>query len=369
MSAQGKTADDAVVLRGITKRYGTTLAVDAMDLVVHKGEFLSLLGPSGCGKTTTLRVIGGFEFADKGSVEVLGEDVTHRPPFRRRVNTVFQNYALFPHRTVGQNIAYGLKAMGMNKGDQQSRVTEVVRLVQLEGTEGRRPRELSGGQQQRVALARAIAPRPEVLLLDEPLGSLDYRLRKQMQVELKEIHQKLGTTFIYVTHDQEEALAMSDRICVMRSGKVVQEGTPTEIYDRPASRYVANFVGNMNFLPATLLDQSNPTTAVVQDVGKFSCTVGKGAQPGVVSLGIRHEDVKVRLGAAAYYSGTVSNSFWVKCVATLPIGSVTRLILEMPGGLRLLANVPREDADQYEGSDVEVNLPAARLSAFAGDDQ
>ena len=367
MSAAVTGSDGAVQLRGITKSYGQVLAVDALDLTVRRGEFLTLLGPSGCGKTTTLRIIGGFEFPDRGSAGVLGLDVTYLPPFKRPVNTVFQNYALFPHRSVAENIGYGLKAMGMSRADQASRVAEMLRLVQLEGTEHRRPRELSGGQQQRVALARAIAPKPEVLLLDEPLGSLDYKLRKLMQVELKEIHRKLGTTFVYVTHDQEEAMAMSDRICVMRAGKVVQEGTPTQIYDRPASRYVADFVGNMNFLPAALLAMSDPAEACVQGLGQFTLGQINDAQPGPVTVGIRHEDVQVRGGAAADRSPAPANSFRAKCVAALPIGSVTRLIIEASNGVRLMADVQRDGANLYEGNDVEVTLPSARLCAFAED--
>jgi ABC-type Fe3+/spermidine/putrescine transport system ATPase subunit len=237
-----------VLLREVTKRFGEVLAVDALDLEVAHGEFLSLLGPSGCGKTTTLRLIAGFEQPDVGAVLIDGRDVAGLPPYKRDVNTVFQSYALFPHLTVADNVAYGLRQRKLGKRERRKRSEELLGLVRLSGVEDRKPRELSGGQQQRVALARALVMSPRVLLLDEPLGALDLKLRKELQVFLKTLHADLGITFVYVTHDQEEALAMSDRVAVMNHGRIEQLGPPREIYDNPASRFVADFIGETNFI-------------------------------------------------------------------------------------------------------------------------
>jgi ABC-type Fe3+/spermidine/putrescine transport system ATPase subunit len=238
----------AVELRGVVKRFDGVTAVDGVSLDVPEGEFLSLLGPSGCGKTTTLRLIAGFEQPDEGQIRIGGRDVSGLPPYRRDVNTVFQSYALFPHLTVRDNVAYGLKQSGMARARRAARARELLELVHLPETAERKPRQLSGGQQQRVALARALAKSPRVLLLDEPLGALDLKLRKEMQVFLKTLHAELGTTFVYVTHDQEEALAMSDRVAVMHAGRIEQIGTPREIYDAPATRFVASFIGDTNFI-------------------------------------------------------------------------------------------------------------------------
>jgi putative spermidine/putrescine transport system ATP-binding protein len=237
-----------VRLLGVSKRYGDVVAVETLDLEVSPGEFFTLLGPSGSGKTTTLRMIAGFEEPDAGTVELAGRDVTALAPYDREVNTVFQDYALFPHMSVGENIEYGLRVRGVGKGERTRRSAEALDTVRLAGYEGRRPSELSGGQQQRVALARAIVNRPRVLLLDEPLGALDLKLREQMQVELKSIQGEVGITFIYVTHDQEEALTMSDRIAVFNEGRIEQVGMPAEIYERPGNPFVAGFVGVSNML-------------------------------------------------------------------------------------------------------------------------
>jgi ABC-type Fe3+/spermidine/putrescine transport system ATPase subunit len=237
-----------VVLRNVTKRFGEVTAVDALDLEVSRGEFLSLLGPSGCGKTTTLRMVAGFEHPDGGTLLIGGRDVAGLPPYRRDVNTVFQSYALFPHLSVVDNVAYGLRQRREGRRARRKKAEELLRLVRLEGVENRKPRELSGGQQQRVALARALVMSPRVLLLDEPLGALDLKLRKELQVFLKTLHGDLGITFVYVTHDQEEALAMSDRVAVMQQGRIEQLGSPREIYDRPATRFVADFIGETNFI-------------------------------------------------------------------------------------------------------------------------
>src|SRR5438067_4627159 len=236
----------AIGLVGVSKRFGSHAAVDDVSLEIAEGEFFSLLGPSGCGKTTTLRMVAGFELPDAGRIVLKGNDVTEVPANRRPVNMVFQQYALFPHMSVYDNVAFGLKVKRVPRSEHSERVQEMLRVVSLEGLDRRRARQLSGGQQQRVALARALVNRPAALLLDEPLGALDVKLRKQMQLELKRIQSELGTTFVYVTHDQEEALAMSDRIAVMNRGRVEQIGAPREIYERPATAFVADFIGSLN---------------------------------------------------------------------------------------------------------------------------
>jgi putative spermidine/putrescine transport system ATP-binding protein len=237
-----------VEVEGVVKRYGDVVAVAGVDLEVRVGEFFTLLGPSGSGKTTTLRLIAGFERPSEGSIRLRGRDVTRTPPHARDVNTVFQDYALFPHMTVAENVAYGLKVKGVARRERNARVDEVLRMVRLDGFGGRKPVQLSGGQRQRVALARAIVNRPSVLLLDEPLGALDLKLRQEMQAFLKALQRDLGITFLYVTHDQEEALTMSDRLAVFNAGRIEQVGTPAEVYERPLSEFVAGFVGVTNVL-------------------------------------------------------------------------------------------------------------------------
>ena len=307
-------ADVAVRLIQLTKRFGgdTTgrrvakyvegadphagfLAVDHIDLDVNEGEFFSLLGPSGCGKTTTLRMIGGFEQPTDGTIELQGEDVTWLPAYKRNVNTVFQNYALFPHLTIYENVAFGLRRKKVSDADVRKRVTEMLELVELPGYERRKPAQISGGQAQRVALARALVNRPAVLLLDEPLGALDLKLRKQMQVELKRIQQEVGITFIYVTHDQEEAMTMSDRIAVMNHGKYEQLGDPEVLYERPKTRFVAGFLGVSNLLPATPDGRENGHAG-------FKLSDGSGVRvpagvvqdrSGALALGVRPEKIRL----------------------------------------------------------------------------
>ena len=268
-----------VELRAVTKRFGDTVAVDALDLAVEHGEFLSLLGPSGCGKTTTLRLIGGFEQPDEGEIRIGDRNVRGLPAYKRDVNTVFQSYALFPHLSVRDNVAYGLKQRGLRRAARHRRAHELLELVRLPHLADRRPRQLSGGQQQRVALARALVMEPKVLLLDEPLGALDLKVRKELQIELKRIQHEVGITFVYVTHDQEEALAMSDRVAVMNGGRIEQLGRPREIYDRPATRFVADFIGETNFI-----DRDGTTVAVRPEQVQLmrATAAGNGAIAGVV---------------------------------------------------------------------------------------
>jgi spermidine/putrescine transport system ATP-binding protein len=251
VSPVGDPPPDVEILE-VTKRFGDVTAVDRMDLRIAHGEFYSLLGPSGCGKTTTLRMIAGFEQPTEGEILLDGRPIAGVPPYKRNVNTVFQHYALFPHMDVAQNVGYGLRQRKTGRDEERRQVAEVLRLVRLSGYERRRTWEMSGGQQQRVALARALVNRPTVLLLDEPLGALDLKLRKEMQLELKALQREVGITFVYVTHDQEEALTMSDVIVVMRDGRIQQQGGPTELYERPVNRFVADFIGSSNFITATV---------------------------------------------------------------------------------------------------------------------
>ena len=283
-----------VKLVDVVKTFGDMVAVDHIDLEVVDGEFFSLLGPSGCGKTTTLRMIGGFEAPTSGLIELQGQDVTWLPPYRRNVNTVFQNYALFPHLTIYENVAFGLRRKGVKDSEVRSRVTDMLRLVELPGYEARRPTQISGGQAQRVALARALINKPAVLLLDEPLGALDLKLRKQMQVELKRIQQEVGITFIYVTHDQEEAMTMSDRIAVMNRGRYEQLGEPEVLYERPTTRFVAGFLGVSNLLPGTVEGEADGYAAVrLADDTRVRAPRALVGQRSTVSVGVRPEKIRL----------------------------------------------------------------------------
>jgi spermidine/putrescine transport system ATP-binding protein len=261
-SDQRDPATPDVEILDVTKRFGQVTAVDRMHLQIAQGSFYSLLGPSGCGKTTTLRMIAGFEQPTEGEILLAGKPIAGIPPFKRNVNTVFQHYALFPHMDVAQNVGYGLRQRKVDRKEEAVRVTEALELVRLAGYEKRRTWEMSGGQQQRVALARALVNRPTVLLLDEPLGALDLKLRKEMQLELKALQREVGITFVYVTHDQEEALTMSDVIVVMRDGLIQQKGDPTELYERPVNRFVADFIGTSNFLEATVSEADTAAGSV-----------------------------------------------------------------------------------------------------------
>lgn len=337
------TVQPIVDLQGVTKRFGTFTAVNHVSLRVQPGEFLTLLGPSGCGKTTLLRLIAGFELPDEGEIALEGRRVTELPPYRRNVNQVFQSYALFPHLSVRDNIAFGLRMQKLARQDVDRRVAEVVALVALTGFEDRRPDQLSGGQRQRVALARALAPRPAVLLLDEPLSALDAKLRQSMQFELKRLQRQLGLTFIFVTHDQEEALAMSDRIAVMKEGRVEQVGTADEIYHRPTTAFVAEFVGETNLLSAALMKAAPAYTAVrVADL--FDLTLPSNAWPGAIRqarLSLRPEKLHV-----APKPLTGSGTFSVTVAEKNFLGATSQLVLLSDNGLRLKATVINESSLQ-----------------------
>ena len=321
----------AVRLVDVVKKFGDTAAVDHIDLEVQDGEFFSLLGPSGCGKTTTLRMIGGFEQPTSGLIELQGQDVTWLPPYRRNVNTVFQNYALFPHLTIFENVAFGLRRKGIKTSELKGRVTDMLRLVELPGFEARRPTQISGGQAQRVALARALINRPAVLLLDEPLGALDLKLRKQMQVELKRIQQEVGITFIYVTHDQEEAMTMSDRIAVMNNGRYEQLGDPESLYERPTTRFVAGFLGISNLIPATV-EGSDGAYASARLVDDARIKVPRAMLNGEtnVSIGVRPE--KIRLSERSQDPPTGHNRLVGVVRDASYIGVSTQYLVESSGG-------------------------------------
>ncbi|TDI55389.1 MAG: ABC transporter ATP-binding protein [Alphaproteobacteria bacterium] len=295
-----------IELQGLTKTFkGNVLAVDNVSLTIQEGEFVTLLGPSGCGKTTTLRMIGGFEFPDRGRVLLDGEDVTDLPPYQRPVNMVFQDFALFPHMTVAANIGYGLRVAKVARGETDDRVADLLKMVGLSDKAQNRPFELSAGQRQRVALARALIRQPKVLLLDEPLSALDLKLREAMQVELKHLHEEIGITFIMVTHDQTEALVMSDRVLVMAAGRIVQDGTPTELYDRPATPYVANFIGTSNMITGRVAVASNDALIVHFDSGEIRCAVNSRnfAAGDLVTLSVRPEKTLIVESAATAPAG------------------------------------------------------------------
>ena len=323
-----------VELRGVTKRYGAVLALDDLSLAVRRGEFLSLLGPSGCGKSTTLRLIGGFLSPDRGEIMLRGRAIADVPAHARETATVFQSYALFPHLSIGDNIGYGLQQQGVPRSEIQRRVREALALVALPNTENRRPHELSGGQQQRVALARSLAVVPAVLLLDEPLGALDVALRRQMQDELRDIQRRLGITFIYVTHDQDEALSMSDRLAVMRSGRVEQIGTPAALYEQPETEFVARFMGAGNILtgPVRTADATGGTTCLA---GASVAIAAEGLAIGQdVTVVIRPERLTVtaansedRGSAAAGWDGIVTGLRYHGATTTVQARTVDGTVL------------------------------------------
>jgi spermidine/putrescine transport system ATP-binding protein len=327
------TSEFAVEMRDVVKRFITPegndlAAVDHVTMQIKNGEFFSMLGSSGCGKTTSLRMIAGFEWPTEGEVYIEGKAMGHTPPFQRRVNTVFQSYALFQHMTVFENVAFGLEMEGAQKDEIKKRVANALEMVQLTGMERRRPKQLSGGQQQRVAVARALVKVPDVLLLDEPLGALDLKLRKEMQLELKALQQQLGITFIYVTHDQEEAMTMSDRIAVMSKGRVQQIGTPVEIYERPSNRFVADFIGESNFFVGQLKSLSTDEAVVYIPTLNAEVTglpVSNGLVNGEeVVVSIRPEKVRITENNSLNV-----NMFHGKVTNTVYIGTDTHVYLEV----------------------------------------
>ncbi|MGH2532551.1 MAG: ABC transporter ATP-binding protein [Thermomicrobiales bacterium] len=330
----------SVELRDVRKVYGAVVAVAGISLVVARGEFVTLLGPSGCGKTTTLRVIGGFEPPTAGSVLIDGQEMAALPPYRRPVNTVFQDYALFPHMSVGKNIAYGLAMARLPRKERRRRVDDALELVRLPHIEHRRPAELSGGQQQRVALARALVNRPRVLLLDEPLGALDLKLRQTMQRELKRINREVGITFIYVTHDQEEALTMSDRIAVMNEGRILQVGASDDIYERPRNRFVADFIGQTNFLDGLVLDvDAGLVTVEIVGSGRVRGQAPAGMEPrGVVTVAVRPE----KIAFADDFGDFGPPDGWSVLACTVAelvyLGTHTQHVVRLPGGTRVVVH-------------------------------
>jgi spermidine/putrescine transport system ATP-binding protein len=330
-----------VELRSITKRFGGLVAVDRIDLVVRSGEFLSLLGPSGCGKTTTLRMIAGFVQPDEGELLIGGRDAVGVPPYRRDVNMVFQQYALFPHMSVIDNVAYGLKQRGLSRRERRARAGEALELVRLTGRDAHRPALLSGGQQQRVALARALVMRPRVLLLDEPLGALDLKLRKGMQIELKRIQHEVGITFIYVTHDQEEALSMSDRIAVMSNGVIEQLDEPRVIYDRPSTAFVADFIGDMNFIEAEIVEAGGGGFTAAAAGGLVVLGRGSAPERGHVRIGIRPERMVAHAGVAP----AAPNSVAALVEAKVYLGDQIQLLARLAGGEGVTVREQRASAD------------------------
>lgn len=316
-------------LTNISKHYGPVVGVDHVDLKIEEGEFLTLLGPSGCGKSTLLRMIGGFETPTTGTIHLSGQDVTYLPPQKRDVNMMFQDYALFPHMTIGQNIAYGLNLKGVGKSEARRMALEALDLVGLPDKFEKRPNQLSGGQQQRVALARAIVRHPKVLLLDEPLSALDANLREQMQVELKHLHDKIGITFVMVTHDQTEALVMSDRVVVMDKGLIAQDASPQDLYENPKSAYVANFIGTTNFLPVQI-QSSNDGTTVLTTSGQRLIAMGRDLRPsdGPIKAGLRPEKLRflpnTDTSAVNALSGTVREHIYY--------GLGMRTVVRLDGG-------------------------------------
>ncbi|MCV2866802.1 ABC transporter ATP-binding protein [Albidovulum sediminicola] len=330
-----------IELENLSKHYSSTIiGVDDVSLSVEDGEFVTLLGPSGCGKSTLLRMIGGFEAPTHGRIRLAERDVTWDPPYKRAVNMVFQDYALFPHMTVGENIAYGLKMMGMGRAEQRTAALEALTLVGLADRFDQRPNQLSGGQRQRVALARAIVRRPKVLLLDEPLSALDARLREQMQIELKHLHDKVGITFIMVTHDQTEALVMSDRVVVMEQGRIAQEGKPQDLYDHPVSPYVANFIGTTNFVPATVADATEAAATIETAAGSLQVLldrpVAKGAE---MTLGFRPEKTRALAEGEA-----AENALSGHVAEVIYYGLGVRVSVEIADGTRLYVDSLLADA-------------------------
>ncbi len=364
---------DIIELHGLTKVFpGGVVAVDGVSLAIGAGEFVTLLGPSGCGKTTILRMIAGFESPDTGQIILNGRDVTDDPPHRRPVNTVFQDYALFPHMTVGQNVGYGLRVAGASRGEIRDRVAEALRMVDLSEKIESLPNQLSGGQRQRVALARAIIRHPKVLLLDEPLSALDVKLREAMQVELKHLHQKLGITFILVTHDQREALVMSDRVVVLEHGRIIQTGSPSELYDNPATPYVADFIGTSNLVPAVVAEAGPAGIVATAGAHRLRSPAGgrRFAVGEQVLLSVRPEKAVMLDAAAAAPAG--ANMLPARVMEHLFHGNALRVELDIGQkapfvvDLQLHASVGSLRLPPA-GSAVTVAIDPANVIVFSGE--
>ena len=361
---RGETADTdsrpaALVLRGVSKYFDQVRALDNVDLRVSQGEFVTLLGPSGCGKTTLLRIVAGLDRLDSGVVEISGRESTSTPPERRPVNYVFQHYALFPHLDVADNIRFGLKVARTPREEAAERVETAISMVQLEGLEARRVDQLSGGQQQRVALARAIVNRPDVLLLDEPLGALDLKLRKEMQLELRALHRRLGGTFIYVTHDQEEALVMSNRVVIMRSGGIVQDGTPQDIYRNPRTRFVAEFIGETNLLTAEASEGKISVRTLDLRIPNGSSVTGD------VSLSIRPEHLRLDVGEEAAEAGRLSVGG--ELLDSIFLGSLYRHLVRLAdGSILTVEELATDDRDDAIGSRVRVSWSVGDMAILPG---
>jgi spermidine/putrescine transport system ATP-binding protein len=333
-----------ISLKQVTKRFGDTVAVDDISLDIAQGSFFAMLGPSGCGKTTTLRMIGGFEGPSAGTIELAGREVTHKPPYQRDVNTVFQSYALFPHLTIERNVAFGLQRKKVPKAELRQRVAEALELVELQGYGNRKPAQLSGGQQQRVALARAIVNRPRALLLDEPLGALDLKLRKQLQLELSRIQREVGITFVHVTHDQEEAMSMADTIAVMNQGRIEQLGAPEELYERPATAFVAGFLGACNLLDGELVARASDVVELVTPEGarlRVPTDRVNGHDAAAVRVGVRPE--KLRLVPAGSSEGDLNVLRGTVTDASF-LGVLTQYIVRTTSGHEMTAIAQNDGA-------------------------
>ncbi|MCP8894164.1 ABC transporter ATP-binding protein [Shinella daejeonensis] len=352
----------AISVQGITKRYGNFVALNGVDLDIEHGEFLSLLGPSGAGKTTILRMIAGFDRPDTGRISILDRDIVNLPPHKRPVNTVFQNYALFPHMSVADNVAYGLRQERTSADERRARVREALDMVEMTTMAHRRPDALSGGQQQRVALARALVKRPAILLLDEPLGALDRRLRAQMQIELKALQRETGIAFVLVTHDQDEALALSDRIVVMRGGQIEQIGTPSELYDLPRSAFVANFIGSQNFLQGDF-EQSTGRFTTPEGIVISAACVEPGAA-GEALAAVRPENTAITTSRPE----GVSNAVHGRLIQGLHMGDSIEYVVRPASGGALFSRQPRKGTPEMTiGTDVWLSWSPEETSIFQPD--
>jgi spermidine/putrescine transport system ATP-binding protein len=364
------TANNAIEIRGVSKFYGygehRVAAVSGANLAIRQNEFFTLLGPSGCGKTTLLRLIAGFEFPQEGELLLHGDNIAAMPPYKRPVNTVFQSYALFPHMTVADNIGFGLKMLGKPAAEINARVAEMLKLVRMEQYAKRQTSQLSGGQQQRVALARALAPQPKVLLLDEPLSALDYKLRKEMQIELKRLQTETGITFVFVTHDQEEALTMSDRLAVMSSGNILQVGAPREIYDTPANRFVADFIGETNFLKGkiTSVEAGVATMALPAGATLTASAPDNAAKGDEITVMVRPEHarlVNAAVGEQPLLEGTLTDIIY--------LGTDTYFNVKLADGEVFTVrqqNRPGEESDRRSGEAAGIAFPPGAVRLLRG---